>query len=1107
MTIQLTQSLRKGAPDVDISSDLIRKDDAAFGDSADDKLTLDPLPVATTTQAGLMSAADKAKSDTLAPLTADAIGTVLDGAGVNWRGDGVTMTQLGTATAIAADTPLHYDLGEALDANVSYLMLIRGSGGVTYFGDVIPGALLLNDTYAPAQSSAPSNKVGCIEIKATRPGDTLSFDQFGHANFGVWRSATANHVYAYTTHVQTGTATVVFFKLTGSGGGVAGTSNAATWARTGNTDAIPGSKLAQAGVAVIANAQASIAAFAVGSLVFNIDDGHFYRVREDATHATYPLRITFSPEEISTDAIDFWSQGYARAAVTPYAEAAHGALSVVPSVQATAPGTLDAVIAVTEDDRSAGTILIGIDSAATFVPARMRWRVGTHTGNQSVGYDGDVVAGVHRYFLSSSFDRRLGNPFRIAEGQSEDVTVDFDITDASGASIAPGTVMRRYIERIDLPGTVTGYEGNVSVPYGRHSAPTPQSGILIDELTGDEYFARRSTDPDLVVVEPVEAGDGTYGLAPGNGASFNAPSALSRLTWDPVTGLVDIEGTAANLDGWKSVSHVADPADGGGNTRDARLIEVPAATTTLGNRRKRALLCDWHSSLARLTVADNSDGNPQVTLTGGFVIFTADSGRKLVMRLAHAQANVDDGQLIGLQRITPEISSNIHWRAGIQESASDDGTVPATGVWGTLGGGLHPVWFEWSLRVVGTEDEQRAGSYLEAGHRVFPDETLWMILYYDSEETADFLGIPPAGGPGYNAIKLAHDPTDVTTGSVQRHRYTIADDSPTLPETIYSIPTGEQPWYVGLVITPSTATDPSEMTRSLEPINFDKVEIEGVPIPIAMSKRQMVLESGSTTDPLVSSVLRTEWESAAYNDGQEVPLVAGTEYAINYSNRRGVTGRPYLSNTHPPTQHAASAFQLLDASDAAETTTDGARSWWEVRSRGLPRTIAPPQAQGAPWKLRRWSGEEHRAVPASTDTDIQGYVVADEIVVGQIRIVNWSRTVMHRLTADGGSTAIENVTVSPVSGQNRDMTIRIATGGQVEPVHIRLVNRSQGWTATLTNVAAWGLSGWRVRLSAADHPFALGDEIRLQLRAPSPSDPAGHSPIAWDHAVTTWEDV
>ena len=184
-----------------------------------------------------------------------------------------------------------------------------------------------------------------------------------------------------------------------------------------------------------------------------------------------------------------------------------------------------------------------------------------------------VVSGVHRYFLSSSFDRSIGNPFRIAEGQSEDQTVDFDITDAAGVSIAPATTLRRYLQRIDLPGTVTAFSGNVSVPYGRHEAPQPQSGILIDSLTGDEYYARRSTDPDLVIVEPVSAGVDEYGLAPGNRAAFNAPAGLSRLTWDPVTGLVDVEGSVSDLNSWKQVSHVADPADGGDSTRSARLVE------------------------------------------------------------------------------------------------------------------------------------------------------------------------------------------------------------------------------------------------------------------------------------------------------------------------------------------------------------------------------------------------------------------------------------------------------------------------------------------------------------------------------------------------------
>ena len=899
----------------------------------------------------------------------------------------------------------------------------------------------------------------------------------------------------------------VYLSVAGGGGGAAGGGDGLdtaavdarieSWAQEANTDDIPGDKLANAGVAVVANAQANLAGFNVGSLVFNLDDQHFYRVRQDRTHAVHPLRITFSPDDLATDASSFLVQGYARAAFNPYASAAEGSLALAPNVTATVPDALDLVLSVAEPDRGSGTIMIGIDSTSPFVPARFRWRAGTTDEVETIAYDADVSAGVHRYFATSHLDKRLGNVWRIAEGQTEDLEIDFDIEDAAGISIAPGTALRKYLERIDLPGTVTAFAGNVSVPYGRHMAPQPQSGILIDELTGDEYYARRSTDPDLVIVEPVSAGADTYGLAPGNGASFNAPSGLSRLAWDPVTGLVDVEGTATDLGRWKKVSHVADPAVGGDETREARLVEVPVTNAALGARRKRALLCDWHSNLVRLTAVANSDGDPQLTVSGGHVWYDV-SARRLRMQLRYPQANVDDGQLIGLQRITPEVSSNIHWRCGIQESASDDGTVPATGLWGDLGGGLHPVWFEWSLRVVGTEAEQRSGSYIEAGHRVLADETMWMVLYYHSEETEDFISVAPTL---VNAIKLSHDPTDVTTGSVQRHRYVIADDSPNLPAAIYSIPTSTQPWYVGIVITANDATNVEGFVRSLEPINFDRVEIEGVPIPMTMSERRMVLQSGSVTSPLVSSILRTDWQSDVYATGQEAPLTANREYAVDYSNQRGVRGRTYRSHTQPASKHAASAFQLLDSADNAETTSEGARAWWEVRSRGLPRTVAPPRDQGAPWRLRRWGGEEHRAVPDRTEHDVQGYVVRDEAVSGQFQIVNWSRTALQQLTDGAGSVVIEEVMVSRVTSGNRDLTIRAATGGPLTAAEIRVVNRSQGWTATFASTTPLNQSVWRVQLATAQYPFEEGDEIRLRLNA------TGHSPIGWNHAVTSWQDV
>ena len=994
-----------------------------------------------------------------------------------------------------------YTLAEDLPANA--LMVFKTHGNVTNKSG--PGVFL-----------CPSNEVLGLTNRLDTAPATNDFDDalkvlgpkvadhgWGHNTLYIWRHTDDDKLWIASGR---GDALQLELETYPLGGGSGSGDDAAAWAEQGNTDAIPGSKMVNAGAKVIANDAVALAAYAVGAALLNRDDAHFYEVKEDASHATHPLRITFAPDDIAAEGEQRLSYGYAVGAISDYANAAHGALTVVPDVTANVPAALTHLLAISLDDQSEGTILVGIAAASAFVPARIRWRVGGRNFESAVGFDGDVTGGTHRYFASTHFEASLGNPWHIPEGDTDDVVVDFDILDASGASIAPNTVQRRYLERLDLAGTQSGYAE--AVTYGAHAAPEPQDRLLIDDATGDEYFARRIQSADLMVVEPVRAGN-DYGLAPGNKAAFGTPAALSRLTWD-ANGLVDVEGTAANLGGWKKIAHRADPAASGGE-RTARLVEVPASTTPLGTRRKRALLCDWHSSLARIAAAANADGNPQVNVTGGHIEFTVDSTRKLHMRLDAANASVDNGQMIGLQRVTPEVSSNIHWRCGIQESASDDGTVPDTGLWGSFGGNLHPVWFEWSLRVVGTEDEQRAGSYIEAGHRVFPDETMWLVIYYDANESANFIGIPPVvdrhNPQGYNAIKLVYDPTDVTTGTVQRHRYTIAADSPTLPAAIYSLATAEMPHYIGLVITANTDTDLHAMKRSLEPVNFNAVELEGVPIPVAISERRMVLESGTQTSALVSSVLRTDWQSAAFGADQEPPLAAGTEYAVNMSNERGVRGRPYLSNTHPPSKHAASGFKLLDAADTAETTADAARAWWDIRSRGLPRTNAPPEAQGDPWRLRRWSGAEHRAVPGETDQDIQGYVDVDTFVAGGQVIANWSRTVMHQLTDEGRATVIGRVAASPVSNDARSLSIQAATGGALTPAHIRLINRTRGWEADFRNVSPHGLDRWIVSLPVAQYPLNDGDEIRLRLRAPSPVDSAGHTPIAWSHAVNNWENV
>ena len=1111
MTVNISDRLVKTLSG-EIDADLLRVDGAAFAANASKQLTLQPRPTATSTTQGEMSAAQAAKLDTLSPLTAAGIETALDGAGINWRGDGVSVSLLGTTAEIAQGTPTAYDLGEALDANANYMLAFTQASNPTRITPPIPGVMLTSDTYAPAQTTAPTSSVGAIAVQISRPGfgNTISTTSpsFGHATVGVWRSSTANQIFVYTSHASSSGTNVSVLKVTGSGGGTAGTSNAATWARTGNTDAIPGGKLSNAGVAVIANAQASITGFAVGSLVFNLDDKHFYRVVSDTTHAARPLRITFSPDDIAANNTSLITYGYARAAINTYANAAHGTLALAPNVQATLPGHLDALLSVSQDDFSSGSIFVGIDSASTFVPARLRYRVvgGGPEREYAIGYDAGTTGGVHRYFTSSHFDPQQGNPWGLPEGATDDVEVDFDILDASGASIAPAVASRTYLQRIDLPGTVTGFDGDTNVVYGSHSAPEAQSGLLVDTVTGDEYFAKRSNDADLVIVEPVRAGT-SYGLAPGNKASFNNPSTLTRLTWDNDTGLVDVEAsTGAALNGWKKIAHTGDPADTqGSTTRSARLIEIPAANTELGTRRKRALMADWHSGLVRLSAADNSDGNPAITVDGGGIEFTVDSTRKLAVTLDAPYSSRDDGQVIGFQRITPEVSNLIHWRAGIPESASDDGTVPDSGVWGTLGGGLHPVWFEFSLRATGTVDEQRAASYLHAGYRVESDEALWMVFYYNSNLTDTFHAKDTTG---VQAVKMVYDATDVTTGSVQRHRYTIASDTPENVSSFWSLATADQPWYIGLVITPSSATNITGFTRSLEPVNYDAVEIEGVPIPLTITSRKMVVPTGSTIpDSSVDSHLQTEYESAAWGTGQEVPLVSGTEYAVNFKNARNVRGRPYLSATHPPSKHDPSAFRLLDSSDAATMTTNSARAWWEVRSRGLPTTNAPPQEQGDPWRLRRWNNEEHRAVPSETDDDIQGYAVAHPTVDNALEIMNWSRTVLRQLVNNGGSLVIGRVTASAETNGNRTLFIDAATAGPLTTAHIRIINRTQDWTLDSRDVSPFNTTRWRVILDSGQYPLAEGDEIRLRIRAVSAFNPEGHTPIAWDHSVTVWEDV
>ena len=1041
--------------------------------------------------------------------------------------DDVNYTSLGSGTnarpavlytmsrALSAGTILSWETHSSVDA------LSDGIGVGLCFADDVLGL----PVYSGGGTPRTDDNTESLRLVLPRDGD----HGFAQEVLHIWRHSDDDKLWLalgrpIPTPGDGGVDISLYEYAFGSGGGGLDTdavdARIAQWARIANLNTpLAGFLLANAGVATVPHSQVNVSSYNIGSLVFNLEDQHFYRVMGDRTHATYPLRIEFTPTELSTDAIDFFSQGYARGAVTPYAAAAHGELRAAPFVQVTIPGTLDAVIAVTEDDRSAGTILIGVDSTSSFVPARFRWKVGSHTSDHAIGYDAGVEAGVHRYFVSSHLDRQLSNPFRIAEGQVESVTVDFDILDASGASIAPNNVFRYYLQRIDLPGTVTGYEGNVSVPYGRHMAPQPQSGILIDTATGDEYYARRAVDTAAIVVEPVQAGVDTYGLAPGNGASFNAPAGLSRLTWDPVTGLVDVEGADADLDSWKTVRHLSTIEGVGAifaDFREARLVEVPAANTPLGTRRKRALMCDWHSGLTRFLLPDGGGFITPVIILGtsNDRLSFEPSSRKLTMRLRASSQN-DDGQVAMMQRITPDISNTTHWRVGIPSSADDNGLVPSSGVWGELGGGLHPAWFEISLRAFASGGtglnasaaDQLSGSHVDVGYRVQSGEVLWLAIHRSNEaqgapdRTTETFEPAPATALA-TTIKLQYDSSPTATGAVQRHRYVIDPNTASIthagfPAAMLAYDT--HPYYVAIVVGDDSGA--ANFTRSLEPVSFNAVEIEGVPIPMTITERRMVLETGSTPGANVNSELYTYWESEAFGTGQEVPLVTGTSYAINYVNSRGVRGRPYLSNTHPPSKHVASAFLLQDSAEVLEQTTDGARAWWEVRSRGLPRINAPPQEQGAPWRLQRWGDSEHRAVPETTANDVQGYVIDDPDVSGGFLVVGWSRTVMHQLADGGGSVVLERVEISAVSNSQRFLRVYVATGGSMPDVNMRIENHTQKWIHNTGNVSTSHHNYWQVQILTAGLPISEGDEIRLRLWAGT------HTPIAWNHEVNSWRPV
>ena len=92
-----------------------------------------------------------------------------------------------TNTDVDADTPTQLNLGENIDANTDYQLLISTGTSNTAISQRINGSILLDDTIAPVTGSTPANGANAITLKTARTNSDTFANHFGHETVWVWR--------------------------------------------------------------------------------------------------------------------------------------------------------------------------------------------------------------------------------------------------------------------------------------------------------------------------------------------------------------------------------------------------------------------------------------------------------------------------------------------------------------------------------------------------------------------------------------------------------------------------------------------------------------------------------------------------------------------------------------------------------------------------------------------------------------------------------------------------------------------------------------------------------------------------------------------------------
>lgn len=924
-----------------------------------------------------------------------------------------------------------------------------------------------------------------------------------------------NNFYWYQDGTDTGTTVRIRQHLiNGGGSGVDDDEVRALvkpFARANSDEQIGGDLLDNSGVATLPNLTGNIDSLNIGSAYFVESEGAFYEVQADSERATYPLRITFAPDDLGLD--NYLVRGWANQTLAEYSpNGPHGSIALAPSVTGTIPARLRGVFAVDAPDGTAGDLVIVLETTSTFVPDAFAWQVGgvrrEITGLSQIHND---RSGYRYYLASHEVTAEYANLWAIAKGATADVVIDFDLRDANGNSMVDGAVQTRKLERLS-----TGYLDRAQIfqQWTQHTAPNGNSAILVDTASGDEYYARDEGSITDLIVEPVNISGFRYGITTANEATANKPAWLRELHYDRTNGEVIFSADDTEMGNAKSlVLYNSDDPSSATDRIVCPLVPLPASSDYTLRGQKHARLRQWGTYQPAIAAAAVS-GNQSIT-NGNMRLYYDATDRKLKAVGTWPDNSRDRWQQIRLQRCKFDVvttGGHIRLEFNSPHNTLDGGTanLATTTLVGDTAANLHPSFFRLVVRYSDTtnpQDEASQSSRVTNSWVESPFDTtgrtgkLYLAFRFLIQETETDPFVSANVGDNTVLCPLTHS-ADISSGnSTRRHTYTFDSNA---HEFLWSRIGGanREDWW-GAALVYREQNEGREWTYCLQPQEYDRVELNGVPIPlkltrVALKNEHAIERAGGPNDaqPLM------EWESDAYDTTQEVPIEAGKSYRVNFLGPRGVRSSRYDADTLHLSTDRAHRFTVLNAD--GDTMLPASRQyWWDVKSRSSKTQSGTVFPSGRAYQRFRKSGSVYTAyydllerrlalkLTASADGD-------------DLNGVEFSRTEFNPVGSLPTSWTLHDLQIVDYRESDpADRTLRIhaATGDQLPTVHVSIENLTRG-TSESFNISRLN-SGRENDLysqqGALQNDYRPGDQLTITF-----SNPGHTTPVVHSHRALIW---